>query len=87
MLSAHATLAVPSKGEVELAPIGRDAIIWFLPWFIVLLVALGAAAILWRRLRPGRSRMVAPPGETPTPAEPDDTRRQAGGATAAAEAP
>ncbi len=52
MLSAHATLAIPSKGELTLAPIGRDAVIWFLPWFVVLLAAAAAGWILWRRLRP-----------------------------------
>lgn len=51
VLSGHATLAVPSTGQVELAPIGRDAMIWFLPWFVVLVAALGAAWIIWRRLR------------------------------------
>jgi len=58
VLSGHATLAVPGRAQVELAPINRDAIIWFLPWFIVLLVALGAAAILWLRLRPGRATLA-----------------------------
>ena len=60
MLSAHATLAVPGKGEVVLAPIVRDAIIWFLPWFIVLLAAALAGGIVWRRLRPRRATVAAP---------------------------
>ena len=65
MLSAHATLAVPGTGEVVLAPIVRDAIIWFLPWFIVLLAALVATGILWHRLRPRRA-LVAEPDEAPS---------------------
>jgi hypothetical protein len=60
VLSGHATLSVPGTGAVELAPISRDAMIWFLPWFIVLLVALGAAFILWRRLRPRRTSVAEP---------------------------
>jgi hypothetical protein len=59
-VSGHATLSVPGTGAVELAPIARDAMIWFLPWFIVLLVALGAAFFLWRRLRPRRASVAAP---------------------------
>jgi hypothetical protein len=62
---------------VELAPISRDAMIWFLPWFIVLLIALGAAIILWRRLRP-RGAVVG---------EPDEALRQAQGASVGTEAP
>ena len=55
LLTGHATLTVPGTVDQQVvAPIARDAIIWFLPWFIVLLTALGAAWILWRRLRPGR---------------------------------
>ncbi len=46
VLSGHATLSVPGTGAVELAPISRDAMIWFLPWFIVLLACAG------RRLHP-----------------------------------
>jgi hypothetical protein len=65
MLSAHATLAVPGKGQVELAPILRDAIIWFLPWFIALLVAIGGAVILWRRLRPTSAAAAAGPRPGP----------------------
>jgi len=60
VLSGHASLSVPGTGAVELALISRDAMIWFLPWFIVLLVALGAAFILWRRLRPRRASVAGP---------------------------
>jgi cytochrome c-type biogenesis protein CcmH/NrfF len=65
---------------VELAPISRDAIIWFLPWFIVLLVALGAAVILWRRLRPRRASVAGPD-------EADEALRQAQGASLGTGAP
>lgn len=72
LLTGHATLTVPGTVDQQVvAPIARDAIIWFLPWFIVLLTALGAAWILWRRLRPGRP---AASGPAPTVAELDDAR-------------
>ena len=59
VLTGHATLTVPGQVDQQLvAPIARDAIIWFLPWFVVLIIALGAAAILWRRLRPGRAAVA-----------------------------
>ena len=80
VLSGHATLAVPSNGDVVLAPIGRDAMIWFLPWLIVILGALGAVAILWRRLRPrpgvsGSGPMMA--GHAPWVPQPDEALPQA----------
>jgi hypothetical protein len=79
VLSGHATLAVPSKGQVALAPIGRDAMIWFLPWFIVLLTALGAAWILWRRLRPHGAMMAEPAATVAAPEEAHIALRQAQG--------
>jgi hypothetical protein len=64
ILTGHASLTVPGIVDQQLvAPIARDAIIWFLPWFVVLLTALGAAWILWRRLRPGRAAPAGPAAE------------------------
>ncbi len=91
VLSGHGTLSVPSKGEVVLAPIARDAMIWFLPWFIVLLGALGAAAILWRRLRPRRPvpamAAYAPESGLGMPEVPDDALGQGQGSAPGAQGP
>jgi hypothetical protein len=76
VLTGHATLTVPGLVDQQtVAPIARDAVIWFLPWFVVFITALGAAWILWRRLRPVRQVMAGP----------DELLRQAHGTRPVAE--
>jgi hypothetical protein len=60
LLTGHASLTVPGLVDQQVvAPIARDAIIWLLPWAIVLLVAAVAGLIVWRRLRPRPSVAAA----------------------------
>ena len=89
LLTGHASLTVPGLVDQQVvAPIARDAIIWFLPWAIVLLVAALAGLILWRRLRPrpsvaavavagaaatGDGAAVPAPHEAPTPGQAENT--------------
>jgi hypothetical protein len=60
IVTGHATLTVPGTvDQVLVAPIARDAVIWFLPWFLVLLIAGVAGWIVWRRLRPRPAAVAA----------------------------
>jgi hypothetical protein len=62
VLTAHATLTIPGTvGEVVVAPIGRDAVVLFLPWFSVLIAGSVAGWFLWRRFRKGRVAAATPP--------------------------
>jgi hypothetical protein len=39
----------PRLGSQTLSPVHRDEVVWFLPWFVILLVALGGAGYVgWR---------------------------------------
>jgi hypothetical protein len=85
MLTGHATLTVPGLVDQQMvAPIARDAVIWFLPWLVVLLTALVAAGILWRRLRPRGQEM---PGPDEALRHAEGTGPVAGGTNPTTEAP
>lgn len=50
MVSAHATFTPPERlGNTNLAPLTRDTVIWFLPWFLLLTTSVIAAEYLRRK--------------------------------------
>ncbi len=58
----------PRLGSQSLSPVHREEVVWFLPWFVILLAALGAAGFVgwrWWRGRPGN------PDEAAAEATPD----------------
>lgn len=68
VVTAHATYTPPPKlGEVVLAPLTRETMILFLPWFVLVVAGL-AGAEYWRRRRAQRRRRSGPPSAPGGPA-------------------
>jgi hypothetical protein len=62
MVSAHATFTPPQKLDgVTLSPLTRDTVIWFLPWFVLLVAGVAGAEYLRRRRRAQRQDRPGPP--------------------------
>ena len=56
----------PRLGSQSLSPVHREEVVWFLPWFVILLAALGGAGFVgWRWWR---GRPVAPDEAAEQPA-------------------
>jgi len=64
VVTASATFTPPATlGELKLTPLTRTTLVWYLPWFVLLLLAMVATGLVERRRRKLRRAAAAGPDE------------------------